>query len=115
MQHETFQLRVDRIQRTARVVSSRVKVWKAFQGRFCSEGSPSAGHWRKWHPMSCGCSRRRKGQPKIAAGMCHIGCHKGLFAFRRKNRDLGLWSGCSLDWDSDEAYLMLDTKSLYRY
>jgi hypothetical protein len=118
--------RNERIRRTARIVASRSRVWQWSIGR-CPINPVSSSNWlnghgpqlvsgrhRKGRPLSCGCAKRRKGQPKIAAGLCDIGCHKGLFELRRKNRDLanwGSWFGAGTetwDWDSDEAYLLLD-------
>jgi hypothetical protein len=117
--------RRERLDRTARIVASRSQTWRWSIGRPVNPVSLSKwvngqgpvlepGRHRKGRPLSCGCAKRKHGQPKVAAGMCECGVHKGLFSLRRKNRDLahcGSWIGeQSWDWDSDEAYLFLDAR-----
>ena len=124
MRNEISEAHLDRRQRTARIIASRNRVWNYTIG-----GHPtnpiSLGRWemglqltpgrhRKGRPLACGCAKRLKGRPKVAAGMCDMNCHKGLFELRRKTRNLKLWCREDWDWDSDEVAELLDTLGQYR-
>jgi len=66
------------------------------------------GVWKKLRPMSCGCSKRLRGQPKTAKGMCDIGGRTRIYRWRKQARDLRNLSRYSeVDWESDEVSLMV--------
>ncbi len=69
----------------------------------CEQGP---GVWNKRRPLSCGCTKRRPGQPKIANGMCDSGARNRIYRWRKQARDLRNLSRYEVDWESDEVSLM---------
>jgi hypothetical protein len=45
-------------------------------------------YFTKRSAFGCGCRKRRKGQPKVAGGMCKIGAREHIFKARHIARDL---------------------------
>jgi hypothetical protein len=41
----------------------------------------------KVSPFCCGCSKRRKGRPRLSNGMCCVGDRKPLYEERRRSRE----------------------------
>lgn len=56
-------------------------------------------YFAKRTAQGCGCSKRRKGAPKVASGMCDIGARDRIYEWRRERRKLrteartGRWDG----------------------
>ena len=65
------------------------------------------GVWKKSRPLGCGCTKRLRGQPKLASGMCDIGARNRIYGWRNQTRELRNLSRYSeVDWDSDEVALL---------
>ncbi len=64
-----------------------------------------AGKFAKRSAFECGCRKRRKGNPRVAAGMCDIGNRDRIYTWRRETRELRLAvvAGRELDGGIGEA------------
>ena len=67
-------------------------------------GAIAPGRFKKRTPHGCGCSKRRKGRPRIAGGMCGVGARARIYRWRKEARELdaAVSGRRALDLDSDE-------------
>lgn len=66
------------------------------------------GHYYSRNPFSCGCSKRRKGRPKVADGMCKVNARDRVYVWRSQCRYLN--HAVYSDWNCDKATLLTDAK-----
>lgn len=60
--------------------------------------------WATHHPMSCHCTKRAKGRPKVGRGMCCCGDRKRVYRWRNEVRELNRL--LSLGWEEDSDRLV---------
>ena len=75
------------------------------------------GYYYSKHPFSCTCSKKRKGRPRLASGMCGIGERERVYKWRQQRRHLNraVTERRYIDWNSDEATLLTDAKIFDRW
>ena len=92
--------RGERRRRTANIVIRRHRQWIEW-GREHWGNVP--GQWKKLSCSCCGCSKRQRGRPKVANGLCRIGERHYIYLARSEVRELKRLVGNGEDLDSDRV------------